>query len=166
MHNLSMIAALDRNGLIGKANHLPWQIQEDLQYFRETTMGHPVVMGKHTWLSIGKPLDGRINIILTHDINFRIPGCVVKNSIDQVLSSFREDEIFVIGGSGIFKQFIPFADKLYLTRINHVFEGDTYFPVVNWSEWIMNFYELKATESGYDIAFERWERTAESRITI
>lgn len=123
-------------------------------------MGHPVVMGKNTWLSIGKPLDGRINIILTHDLSFNIPGCLTANSIDEILTDYRDEKIFVIGGSEVFRQFIPLSKKMYLTRIIHSFEGDTYFPELNWSFWEMTFYEFNNSESGYQFSFEIWERKA------
>lgn len=164
MYNISIIAALDINGLIGKANHLPWKIKEDLEYFRNTTMGHPVVMGKKTWLSIGKPLDGRINIILTRDINFSIPGCIIANSIQQVLEDFSDQELFVIGGEEVFRQFLPFTNKIYLSRIKQAFDGDTYFPEVDWSEWEIVFYEQKTTEAGYDISFEKWDRKNKNKL--
>jgi dihydrofolate reductase len=121
-------------------------------------MGHPVVMGKNTWLSIGKPLDGRINIILTHDLSFNIPGCLTANSIDEILTDYRDEKIFVIGGSEVFRQFIPLSQKMYLTRIIHSFEGDTYFPELDWSFWEMTFYEFNNSESGYQFSFEIWER--------
>jgi len=126
-------------------------------------MGKMVVMGKNTWLSIGKPLDGRINIILTHDPVFRIPGCLVFNSVQQVLDNSLESEIFVIGGADVFAQFIPFADTIYLTRINHSFLGDTYFPALNWQEWQMKLYEQIVTEAGFQVSFERWERITSHR---
>jgi dihydrofolate reductase len=123
-------------------------------------MGHPIVMGKNTWLSIGKPLDGRINIILTHDLSFNIPGCLTANSIDEILTDYRDEKIFVIGGSEVFRQFIPLSKKMYLTRIIHSFEGDTYFPELDWSFWEMTFYEFNNSESGYQFSFEIWERKA------
>ncbi len=158
MTSISIIVAIDRNRLIGTENHLPWNIKEDLQYFRDTTLGHPVVMGKKTWLSLGKTLEGRVNIILTHDKSFEIPGCLIVNSIDQILSNFSEQEVFVIGGAETFRQFLPLANMIYLTRIDHDFEGDTYFPEVDWSEWEIVFFEQKSTESGYTISFEHWKR--------
>jgi dihydrofolate reductase len=158
LHNISIIAAIDSNGLIGKSNHLPWKIKEDLHFFRETTMGHIVVMGKRTWFSIGKPLDGRINIILTHDAEFSIPGCVVLNSVQQVLDYLQGNETFIIGGAHVFEQFILYADKIYLTRILHAFDGDTYFPELNWQEWIIKQYEQVTVESGYQLSLEKWER--------
>jgi dihydrofolate reductase len=121
-------------------------------------MGHPVIMGKNTWLSIGKPLDGRTNIILTHDLSFSIPGCLTANSIDEILTDYPDEEIFVIGGSEVFRQFIPLSKKIYLTRINHCFDGDTYFPELDWSLWEMTFYEFNDSESGYQFSFEIWER--------
>jgi len=158
LNNISIIVAIDQNGLIGNANHLPWQIKEDLQYFKETTSGHPVIMGKNTWLSIGKPLEGRVNIILTHDTSFQIAGCITVNSIEQVLTEFTDQEIFIIGGADVFKQFLPYTHKIYLTRILHSFEGDVYFPELDWSNWKIVFYEHKSTKSGYNISFEKWER--------
>lgn len=158
MPKISLIVALDSHNLIGKENHLPWHIPEDLSYFKETTMGHPIIMGKHTWLSLGKPLDGRINVILTHDTEFHIPGCITAHSIDSIINDFHDTEIFVIGGASIFKQFLPLAQKLYITRINHQFEGDTFFPEVKWDEWELFFFEQKTTKHGYDIAFEQWHK--------
>lgn len=157
MKNISIIAAVDKNMLIGKANHLPWNIPEDLKFFRDITWGHLVLMGKNTWISIGKPLTGRVNIILTHDKDFFMPGCVVINSPDQILLDYNERHIFVIGGASIFKQFLPFADKMYLTRIEHVFEGDIYFPEVLWNEWELVSYEQKNSVTGYSLNFEQWQ---------
>lgn len=158
MKNISIIAAIDKNMLIGKDNRLPWLIPEDLQYFREVTLGHPIVMGRKTWNSLGKALDGRINIILTSDTQLNIPGCIIVNSIEQILSGYSEQEIFVIGGASIFKQFLPHADKLYLTRIENAFEGDTYFPPITWEDWELMFYEQKNSVTGYNLSFEKWVR--------
>jgi dihydrofolate reductase len=156
LHNISIIAAVDENYLIGKENRLPWNIKEDLHHFRELTIGHPVVMGKNTWLSLGKPLDGRINVILTHDKSFQFPGCIVANSIEQVLTNFPKEEVFVIGGACTYQQFLALANRIYLTRIKDAFEGDVYFPVFDWSQWEMVFFEQKDTESGYRLSFEKW----------
>jgi dihydrofolate reductase len=155
--HISIIAAIDINGLIGKSNHLPWSIKEDLAHFRETTMGHPVVMGWNTWKSIGKPLDGRTNVVLTHNNSIQFPGIIIVNSIEQVIEDFSSEEIFIIGGASVFQQFLPYADKMYLSRINHTFEGDTYFPEVDWSKWELQYYEQINTSAGYQINCERWE---------
>ncbi len=158
MINVNIIAAMDRNGLIGARNKLPWKIKEDLLHFRETTTGHPVVMGKKTWLSIGEPLDARINVVLTHDRSLRAEGCIIAHSVDQILSEFAGQEIFVIGGAKTFKQFLSYASKLYLTRIDGEFEGDTFFPEFNWQEWAIVCYEKKQSQTGFELAFEVWER--------
>jgi dihydrofolate reductase len=121
-------------------------------------MGHPVVMGRRTWMSIGKPLDGRTNIILTHDKSFAYPGCIITSSIEQIINDFYEQDIFIIGGSEVFFQFLPYADRLYLTRIMHEFEGDTYFPVVKWEEWMLTYYERIMTDVGFELGFETWKR--------
>jgi len=155
---ISIIVAFDKNQLIGRNNHLPWLIKEDFKFFKDTTMGHPVVMGKNTWLSIGKPLDGRINIILTRDVSFQINGCLTVNSIEQVFAEYPDQEVFIIGGSEVFRQFLPFAGKIYLTRIDYKFEGDVYFPYVNWKEWEIMSFEQKISESGYNLSFETWEK--------
>jgi dihydrofolate reductase len=156
LNTLSLITAFDLNYLIGNDNHLPWRISEDLQHFRSITMGHTVVMGKNTWISLGKPLEGRTNIILTHDTDYQIPGCLVYNSVEQVINGTQDDEVFIIGGSEVFKQFLPFANKMYITRIQHSFTGNKYFPPVNWQDWVMDSYELMKTQSGIDLAFEIW----------
>jgi len=162
---ISIIAAIDQNYLIGNSNHLPWNIKEDLHFFRRVTMGHPVVMGKRTWLSIGKPLDGRVNVILTHDRTFNIPGCLIVNSVEEVISQFSEQEIIIIGGAEVFRQFLPYANNLYLTKIKHAFTGDTYFPQIDWNDWNIVFYEQKDTESGYQITFEQWTRKSDQLIS-
>jgi dihydrofolate reductase len=158
LHNISIIAAIDKCGLIGEHNHLPWKIREDLQHFRETTLGHPVVMGKKTWFSLGKPLDGRTNIILTHDLDFHVPGCQVAYSVEQILDECAGEDIFIIGGASVFQQFLPHATMIYLTRIDYEFWGDTFFPEVDWQQWEIISYERKATDQGYDLAFELWEK--------
>ncbi|HOD17485.1 MAG TPA: dihydrofolate reductase [Candidatus Cloacimonadota bacterium] len=155
---ISIIAALDKNYLIGFNNHLPWHIKEDLHHFRKLTYGHPVVMGKNTWMSLGKPLEGRTNIILTHDKDFHIDGCITLNSISELDNIFREEEIFVIGGANIFRQFLAIADRMYLTRIDYAFSGDTYFPDIDWQQWKLISFEQLTSEQGYKLAFEQWER--------
>jgi len=153
-----LIAAVDKNYLIGKENHLPWNIKEDLWHFRQTTMRHPIVMGRKTWNSIGKPLAGRINVILTHDIKLQIPGCVVAHSINQIMQDFTDQQIFVIGGAETFKQFLPLVKSIYLTRIHAEYDGDTYFPEIEWNDWIENYYEQITTSSGLILSFETWKR--------
>lgn len=156
---LSLIVAIDRNGLIGYQNHIPWRIPEDLAYFREKTLNHTVIMGKNTWMSLGSTLDQRVNIILTHDHNFYVPGAIVCHSVSECLEHCRpEDEVFVIGGSQIFKLFLPLISKMYVTRIDAEFEGDTWFPEINWEEWELIFFEQKKSKTGYMLTFSEYVR--------
>jgi dihydrofolate reductase len=158
LSNISIIVAIDNNGLIGKNNHLPWQIKEDLLHFKNTTLGHPIVMGKKTWLSISKPLEGRTNIILTNDKTLIIPGCIIYNNIKHILADFTNEELFVIGGATTFNDFLPYTGRIYLTKIHATFEGDTYFPELNWNLWEMVHFENILSDTGYEISFERWEK--------
>ncbi|MFS0645854.1 dihydrofolate reductase [Siminovitchia sp. 179-K 8D1 HS] len=159
---ISFLWAEDENGLIGKNNELPWRLPADLQYFKETTMGHPIVMGRKTYESIGKPLPGRKNIILTRDTEFQAEECLVFHSKDELLEWIGQygSEVFITGGSEIFRLFLNDADRLYVTKIHSAFEGDTYFPAINWEEW-----RLISTKSGqkneknpYDYEFRIYER--------
>ncbi|HET6872133.1 MAG TPA: dihydrofolate reductase [Sporolactobacillaceae bacterium] len=138
---ISFLLALDRNKLIGKDNDLPWHLPADLNYFKRVTIGHTIVMGRKTYQSIGKPLKGRENVVLTHDLHFEAPGCTVVHSPENVLKLSRPDnEVFVIGGNGVFKAFEPYVDRLYLTEIDHAFEGDTYFTM-DYANWVVQSEE-------------------------
>ena len=133
---ISIIAAVAENRAIGIHNRLPWHLPADLKYFRNKTLGHHVIMGRKNYQSIGKPLPQRTNIVITRDPGFDAPGCVVVNSIDAALAAADGDpEVFIIGGAGIYAQSLPFADRLYLTLVHHSFEGDTYFPELEWAQW-------------------------------
>lgn len=134
---ISFIWAMDENGVMGKDNALPWRIPEDLKFFKETTMGHPIVMGRKTYESIGKPLPGRENIVITRDRSYKAAGCTVLHSFEELLARAEsEEELFITGGAEIFKQMMPYADKLYVTVIYHTFSGDTFFPeTIQWEEW-------------------------------
>lgn len=135
--SLSIIAAVDKNRLIGNRGKIPWELPADLKYFKETTMGAPVIMGRKTFESIGFPLPGRKNIILTKNENYSAEGCKVVHSRREVLNSFLENdkEAFIIGGAEIYRLFLPYSKKLYLTIIEDEFSGDTYFPEVDWKNW-------------------------------
>lgn len=135
--SLSIIAAMDQNRLIGSKNKIPWNLPADLKYFKQTTMGAPVIMGRKTFESIGFPLPGRRNIIMTRDNNYSAEDCEVFNSRAEILNNFLEQkqEAFIIGGAEIYRLFLPDSNKLYLTIIEHEFYGDTYFPEINWDNW-------------------------------
>lgn|SRR3989338_4176521 len=133
---ISLIAAIDRNRVIGKDNSLPWKLPADMKRFKELTKGKPVIMGRATFESIGKPLPNRINIILTRDKNFKAEGCVVVHSVGDALKAAKgHEEIMVIGGANVYSQFINIADKMYLTFIEGEFEGDAYFPEYVERKW-------------------------------
>ncbi|SIR17460.1 dihydrofolate reductase [Halanaerobium kushneri] len=135
--SLSIIAAMDQNQLIGKDEKIPWDLPADLKYFKKTTMGAPVVMGRKTFESIGFPLPGRRNIILTRNKDYAAEGCEVVHSQKEILAEFLEieEEAFIIGGAEIYRQFLPYCNKLYLTIIDHEFSGDTYFPEFDRQNW-------------------------------
>jgi dihydrofolate reductase len=129
-----IIAALDKNGLIGNKNSLPWNFSEDLQHFKKTTSGNFVIMGKKTFQSIGKPLSEREIIVLSRSPEFNPQGVKVARSIEEALSIAKE-KVFIAGGASIYKQFLSRADKMILTVINKKFEGDKYFPNFKKSNW-------------------------------
>ncbi|MBK5286076.1 MAG: dihydrofolate reductase [Bacteroidia bacterium] len=138
---ISLIAAVSENNIIGRNNSLPWHLPADMKYFREKTMGHCVIMGRKNYNSIPEkfsPLSGRTNIIVTRQNNFSAPGCIVVHSLQEAIEEAKkknDNEIFIIGGGDIFKQSIILADKIYLTRIHSVIEGDVLFPEINLKEW-------------------------------
>lgn len=157
-YNVSLIWAMDKNRLIGRDNHLPWKIPEDLAWFRSKTLNHTVIMGKNTWLSLGKPLDERTNVILTHDRELIAPGAIICHAPQECLSHCKKEECFVIGGAQIFRLFLPLASRLYVTHIDSEFEGDTYFPELDLKGWQMVFYERKKSRLGYDLTFTEYHR--------
>jgi len=159
-NEITIIAAMDKNNLIGYQNHIPWKLPEDLAYFRKVTMGHPVVMGRRTYESLGSPLDGRSNIVLTHRKDLYIPGCIILNTIEEIVTSLQSKSFFVIGGAEVFKEFLPFATRLQLTRIDHEFIGDTYFPPIDYSDWTsLSYSSQQSHESPYfHYSYELWGR--------
>lgn len=132
---ISLIVAIAANNVIGRDNQLPWRLPADLAYFKQTTQGHTVVMGRKTYESLGKPLPGRTNWILTRDKDFQAEGCQVFHSVDEVLKSAEGKEVFIIGGEKVYREFLPRTDRLFITRINESFEGDTYFPEILEDHW-------------------------------
>ena len=133
---ISLIVAIGKNRVIGKNNSLPWKLPADMKRFKELTLGKAVIMGRKTFESIGKPLHNRTNIILTHDKNYKAKDCIVVHSVDEALKAAKgNEEVMVIGGEQIFKEFLPMADKIHLTFIDEDFEGDAYFPEYNEKEW-------------------------------
>lgn len=156
----SIIVAVAENGVIGNENALLWHISEDLRHFKALTTGHPVVMGRKTYESLGRPLPNRTNVVITRQ-EIEIPGCLVVHSLDEALALFPADEeVFIIGGAQIYAQALPLADRFYLTRVFHAYRGDTRFP-----EWDEREWKLTSSESfssgvnyPYPFAFETYER--------
>jgi len=134
---ISMIVARSRNHVIGRDNQMPWKISADLQFFKRATMGHPVIMGRKTWESIGRPLPGRRNIVVSRNADFQLSGAELAGSLDEALDRLSDfSRVFVIGGEQLFKQSFDKADRLYITEIDLDIEGgDTFFEVPNESAW-------------------------------
>lgn len=141
---ISIIAAMSLNRVIGKNNRIPWYIPGEQKRFRQITWGHTVIMGRKTYESIGKPLSGRTNIVVTRNKNYTAPGCIIVNDPERALKNYppNETETFIIGGEQIFRLFLPHTNRLYLTTIQQEIAGDVFFPE-------FSLTEFKAIESGY-----------------
>ncbi|WP_448920617.1 dihydrofolate reductase [Eubacterium sp.] len=149
---ISMIAAVGKNLELGKNNDLIWHFKEDMKFFKETTMGHPVIMGRKTFESLPKALPGRKNIVISANPEYKADGAEVVTSVEEAikLAEAENSDAFVIGGGRIYTEFLPYADNLYLTEINEECpDADTYFPDFNKSDYIkeiVNFYDVDSTE--------------------
>lgn len=162
---ISLIAAHDINLTIGLNGDMPWgkSLSKDLQWFRQHTENKVIIMGRRTAESIGRPLPNRINVILTTIDSsakyYREKICYVAHSVEEILSEWvsPDRELMIIGGSEIYRQFLPFADRLYITHIDHEFEGDTYFPEYDLNDYTV-IYERPEENSGYEITFKIYER--------
>lgn len=157
---VSIIVAVAENGVIGDRNTLLWHISEDLKHFKRTTTGHPVVMGRKTFESLGRPLPNRTNVVITRQA-LELPGCTTAHSLEEALALFPADEeVFVIGGAQIYAAALPVADRFYLTRVEHPYEGDTRFP--EWDEAAWRVVASEAHPCGadypYPFVFETYER--------
>jgi len=134
---IALIAACDMQNAIAKDGRIPWNIPSDLKWFKTKTLGHTVVMGRKTFQSIGSALSDRTNIVLSRNPAFKAPDCICMHSPEDVLSIHKEqEEMFIIGGEEIYKIFLPFAEKIYLTRIEQNFSGDKYFPQLSDTDWL------------------------------
>jgi dihydrofolate reductase len=142
MTHLSLIAAMDKNRLIGSNNALPWHLPADLAFFKRTTLAKPIVMGRKTYESIGKPLPGRRNIVVTRNPSYEAPGCDVVAGVDEAMQLCASlPEIMLIGGASLYQQSIGLADSLYITKIHHTFQGDTWFPEYDEKAWKVELQE-------------------------
>jgi dihydrofolate reductase len=133
---ISLIVAKAMGDVIGVNNQLPWHLSDDLKRFKALTWGKPILMGRKTYESIGRPLPGRTNIVLTHDIAYLAPGCLVVSSLEQAFQVADQfEELMVIGGAKVYELCLPYASKLYITQIEKIFQGDAKFPKIDLSEW-------------------------------
>ena len=155
MSVLSIIAALDRNRAIGRDNRLPWRLPADLTRFKALTLGHHVVMGRKTFESIGRPLPGRANVVVTRQPNYEVRGAVVVHSLDEALARCAgDDEPFVVGGAEIYRQALPAAGRLYLTEVDTEVAGaDAYFPEIDPAEWRLIDGERHPADADHAYAF-------------
>lgn len=140
---IALVVAAAENGVIGRGGTLPWRIPSDLRVFRRITMGKPVVMGRKTFASIGKPLDGRDNIVVSRDPEFAAAGVIVAGSLEAAMDEARtaairagQNEIMVIGGAEVFREVLPLAQRIYLTSVHGSPEGDTFLPELSPDEWV------------------------------
>lgn len=132
----SLVVAVARNGVIGRDNALPWRLPADLAHFKRVTMGHPVVMGRRTYESIGKPLPGRKNIVVTHQRDYSAPGCTVVGSLEEAWRAAGDaGEVAIIGGTTLFEETLPIADIIHFTEVEADVPGDTYFPAFDRRDW-------------------------------
>ena len=133
---VSLIAAMDKNRAIGIENRLPWHLPADLQHFKKVTMGKPVIMGRNTYESIGRPLPGRLNIVVTRDRNYHAEGCTMAYSFEDAIEKAGEQkEVMIMGGASFYEQTLAHADRLYLTLVDTEVKGDAFFPAWSVAEW-------------------------------
>jgi dihydrofolate reductase len=159
--SLALIAALARNRVIGRDNRLPWHLPADLRFFKQTTMGKPLLMGRRTWESIGRPLPGRRMIVLSRDPGYQAPGCAVARSLDEAVDlAGSVAEVMVIGGATVYRQALLRAGRLYLTRVEADVPGDAWFPEWNEQDWRLVWEEPHPADAEHvwPYRFQRWER--------
>lgn len=174
---LALVVAAAENDVIGRGGKLPWRIPSDLRLFRRLTMGKPVVMGRKTFESIGKPLDGRDNIVISRDPDFRAAGVTVKPTLDEAIADARQiaaakgvDEVMIIGGAEVFREVLPQAERIYLTRVHGTPEGDVHLPAIPPDEWLETARETLPRGDADDfactlIALQR-KRQVDGPVTI
>jgi len=161
---ISLIVAVAENDVIGRDGGLPWKLSTDLKRFKKLTTGHPVLMGRRTWASIGKPLPSRINLVLTRDRTFAPAGCLVAHRWEEALAQARlrdpEGELFVIGGAELYARAMPAARRIYLTRVEAEIEGDVHFPSIDPKCWEKSGSESHPAgpRDEYPVRFEDWRR--------
>lgn len=160
---ISCIVATAKNNVIGKDNQIPWHLPADLKYFKKTTTGHHILMGRNCFESIGRALPKRTNVIITRDMFYAVSNCLIAHSVGEALSIAEangEEEAFIIGGGQIYEQTIDLWDKLYLTEVDLEVEGDVFFPQIDMSEWKLSKKQdcLKDEKNTHNYSFRQYER--------
>ncbi len=165
--SLAMIVAMAENRVIGRDNQLPWHLPNDLKYFKAVTMGKPIIMGRKTFESIGKPLPGRSNIVVTRNPQFTAEGVRLAADVEQAVAIAQEialaegiDEVMVIGGGQLYAELLPMVRRLYVTRVHAQVEGDAFFPELDWAQWQLTDREQYAAEGSnpYEYSFNTYRR--------
>ena len=159
---ISLVVAASQNNVIGRDNQLPWHLPEDLEYFKSVTMDKPILMGRRTFDSIGRPLPGRRNIVITRDLEWDAEGVEVVHSVDDALAAgslANSDEIMIIGGAQIYRECLPIADRLYLTRVEAEIDGDAFFPDIDVKQWRKLSEKIPKKIDKYRYSFQVLERT-------
>jgi dihydrofolate reductase len=159
---INIIVARSRNGVIGKDGKLPWYLPEDLKFFKEKTIGFPVIMGRKTWESIGKPLKGRENIVLTKNPSYQVNNAIKVSSLEEALALFTGD-IFIIGGASLYREALPLANKVWITEIDKDFEGNAVFDKLDEKEWKLIWEEKH--QSSLPFKFQCFERICPFKIS-
>lgn len=160
---ITMIGAMARNRVIGADNAMPWHLPAEMGHFRRSTIGRTVLMGRKTFESLGRPLKDRRNVILTRNVDYAPDGCEIVHSLEEALARYtaaKEDELVIMGGAEIYKQFLPHADKLLLTEVDTVIEGDAYFPEFDLQDWTLINSEPfpKDEKNSYDFQIQTYVR--------
>jgi dihydrofolate reductase len=160
---ISLVVAASENNVIGKDNKLLWRLPNDMRFFKNTTWAMPVIMGRKTFDALGKPLTGRTNIVITHQKEWKADGVTVVENLDDAMTAAAytdAKECFVIGGGQIYRQSMPRADRIFLTRVHTVLEGDTFFPEVSEKEWklVSNLDFTSDEKHAFAYSFQIWQR--------
>jgi dihydrofolate reductase len=168
---IALIVAVSQNNVIGRDNQLPWHLPEDLKYFKSVTMGKPILMGRKTFDSIGRPLPGRTNIVITRDPEWTAQGVEIASDIEVALAMGKKacqavavDEIMVIGGAQIYQKLLPYADRLYLTRVEAKVQGDAVFPEIDPAQWQQIAEEIPEKIDSHPYRFLIFDRVCSSDI--
>lgn len=154
--SIKIIVATAKNGAIGKDNRMPWDLPEDLKYFKEQTMGHAIIMGRKTYDSIGKALPGRKNIVISRNECLELPNVTIYNSLESALA--KEKDAFIMGGAEIYEQALPLVDYLYITHIDAEIEADRYFPSIDKAQWEKQSSNKITSQNGIGLEFAIYKR--------